>query len=198
LADSVLQSELIIAEAPFVRLFPRHEGYRVWMIESAPGEVAALTTELEDRLSDFGLDVTATQERWASYHQVENTYLATFQALGSLGLLLGTIGLGAVLARNVLERRRELGLLSAIGYSPSNLRTMVMSEGLALVVGGLLLGAICALVAILPALRERAQSLPLGSLSLLLLAVVITGAAASLLAVRIVTRMRVLDAIKSE
>jgi ABC-type antimicrobial peptide transport system permease subunit len=40
--------------------------------------------------------------------------------------------------------------------------------------------------------------LPLGSLSLLLLAVVITGAAASLLAVRIVTRMRVLDAIKSE
>jgi ABC-type antimicrobial peptide transport system permease subunit len=129
---------------------------------------------------------------------VENTYLATFQALGSLGLLLGTIGLGAVLARNVLERRRELGLLSAIGYSPSNLRTMVMSEGLALVVGGLLLGAICALVAILPALRERAQSLPLGSLSLLLLAVVITGAAASLLAVRIVTRMRVLDAIKSE
>jgi ABC-type antimicrobial peptide transport system permease subunit len=168
------------------------------MIEAAPDDTAALTTELEDRLSDFGLDVTATQERWASYHQVENTYLATFQALGSLGLLLGTIGLGAVLARNVLERRRELGLLSAIGYSPSNLRTMVMAEGLALVVGGLLLGAICALVAILPALRDRAQSLPLGSLSLLLLAVVITGAAASLLAVRIVTRMRVLDAIKSE
>ncbi|HET9704791.1 MAG TPA: FtsX-like permease family protein [Vicinamibacterales bacterium] len=198
LADSVLQSELMIGEAAFVRLFPRHEGYRIWMIAAAPGDMAALTTQLEDRLSDFGLDVTSTQERWASYHQVENTYLATFQALGSLGLLLGTIGLGAVLARNVLERRRELGLLSAIGYGPSNLRAMVMSEGLALVVGGLLLGATCALVAILPALRDRAQSLPLGSLSLLLVAVVVTGAAASLLAVRIVTRMRVLDAIKSE
>ena len=35
LADSVLQSELIIGEAAFVRLFPRQEGYRVWMIETA-------------------------------------------------------------------------------------------------------------------------------------------------------------------
>ena len=37
LADSLLQSELIIGEAAFVRLFPRHEGYRVWMIETAAG-----------------------------------------------------------------------------------------------------------------------------------------------------------------
>ena len=107
-------------------------------------------------------------ERWASYHQVENTYLATFQALGSLGLLLGTVGLGAVLARNVLERRREIGLLRAVGYSPANIRSMVLSEGMALVAGGLLLGAGCAVVAILPALRDRAQSLPLGSLGGLL------------------------------
>ena len=94
-----------------MRLFPRHEGYRVWMIETPAGQDAAdVTTHLEDRLSDFGLDVIDTHERWAAYHQVENTYLATFQALGSLGLLLGTVGLGAVLARNVLERRREIGL----------------------------------------------------------------------------------------
>ncbi|MBM3809822.1 MAG: FtsX-like permease family protein, partial [Acidimicrobiia bacterium] len=32
LADSFLQSEMIIGEAAFVRLFPKHEGYRVWMI----------------------------------------------------------------------------------------------------------------------------------------------------------------------
>ena len=120
-----------------------------------------MTTHLEDRLSDYGLDVTDTHERWASYHQVENTYLATFQALGSLGLLLGTVGLGAVLARNVLERRREIGLLRAVGYSPADIRSMVLSEGMMLVTSGLALGAGCAIVAIVPALRDRAQSLPL-------------------------------------
>ena len=161
LADSFLQSELIIGEPAFVRLFPKHEGYRVWMIETAPGQEAAVTTHLEDRLSDFGFDVSDTHQRWAAYHQVENTYLATFQALGSLGLLLGTVGLGAVLARNVLERRREIGLLRAVGYSPADMRSMVLSEGMALVTGGLLIGTGCAIVAILPALRDRAQSLPL-------------------------------------
>lgn len=198
LADSVLQSELIIGEAAFVRLFPRQEGYRVWMIETPLDQLGPVTTHLEDRLSDFGLDVMDTHERWASYHQVENTYLATFQALGSLGLLLGTVGLGAVLARNVLERRREIGLLTAVGYAPSNVRSMVLSEGLALVVGGLMIGTVCAVVAILPALRDRAQSLPLGSLATLLIGVVITGALASLVAIKLTTRTPIVDAIKSE
>jgi ABC-type antimicrobial peptide transport system permease subunit len=205
LADSVLQSELIIGEPAFIRLFPRHEGYRVWMIDTSserrggtsvpPGEV---TTHLEDRLSDFGLDVVDTHERWASYHQVENTYLATFQALGSLGLLLGTVGLGAVLARNVLERRREIGLLTAVGYAPSNVRSMVLSEGLALVLGGLLIGTGCAVIAILPALRERAQSLPIGSVLTLLAGVVVTGAIASLVAIKLTTRTPVVTALKAE
>ena len=198
LADSVLQSELIIGEASFVRLFPRNEGYRVWMIETPGGNAAEVTTHLEDRLSDYGVDVFSTQERWASYHQVENTYLATFQALGSLGLLLGTIGLGAVLARNVLERRREMGLLAAVGYAPGNIRSMVLSEGMGLVLGGLLIGTLCAAVAIAPALRDRAQSLPIVSLLSLLIGVVITGAIASLAAIKLTTRTPVVQAIKSE
>jgi ABC-type lipoprotein release transport system permease subunit len=198
LADSVLQSELIIGEPHFVRLFPRHEGYRVWMIETPATDPTTVMTHLENRLSDYGLDVTGTHDRWASYHQVENTYLATFQALGSLGLLLGTIGLGAVLARNVLERRKEIGLLSAIGYSPSHIRHMVLSEGMAMVLGGVLIGTVSAAVAILPALRDRAQSLPLTSLAMVLLGVTITGAVASLVAVNLTTRTPIVRAIKSE
>ena len=198
LADSVLQSEIIIGEGNFVRLFPKHEGYRVWMIEAAPANQAEVTSHLEDRLSDYGLDVTSTLDRWASYHQVENTYLATFQALGSLGLLLGTIGLGAVLARNVLERRRDLGLLSAVGFTPANIRGMVLSEGLALVVGGTLLGAACAIVAVWPAIQDRAQAVPLGSLSALLAAVVATGVVSSLFAVRLASATPVVQAIKGE
>jgi putative ABC transport system permease protein len=198
LADSFLQSELIIGEDAFVKLFPRHEGYRVWMIESSAGRDAEITTHLEDRMSDFGLDVTNTHERWASYHQVENTYLATFQALGSLGLLLGTVGLGAVLARNVLERRREIGLLRAVGFSPADVRNMVLSEGMALVAGGLLIGAGCAVIAIIPALRDRAQSLPLTNLVGLMAAVLLTGVVASLLAIRLTSHTPITAAIKSE
>jgi len=198
LADSVLQSELIVGEADFVRLFPRHEGYRLWMVETGPANAAAVTSHLEDRLSDYGLDVTSTVDRWASYHQVENTYLATFQALGSLGLLLGTVGLGAVLARNVLERRRDIGLLRAVGYTAANIRGMVVSEGLALVVAGAVLGALCAIVAVWPAVQERAQAVPMGSLAMLLGTVVATGVVSSLFAVRLASATPIVTAIKGE
>ena len=71
---------------------------------------------IEKELQPLGVDATVAAERLASFHRVENTYLSTFQALGGLGLLLGTIGLATVMFRNVLERRRELGLLRAVGY----------------------------------------------------------------------------------
>ncbi len=198
LADSMLQSELIIGERDFMRLFPHHEGYRVWLVDTPKANAGPLTTLLEDRLSDFGADVTDTRARLAAYHQVENTYLSTFQALGAFGLLLGTLGLGAVLARNVLERRRELGLLGAVGFTSRHIRSMVTAESLLLVVTGVAIGTIAALVAIAPAIRERASAFPFIGLALLMLAVVITGLAASLLAVRVATSVSVVEAIKGE
>lgn len=198
LADSVLQSELIIGEAAFVRLFPRHEGYRVWLIEAPESRAGALSTMLEDRLADSGVDVVETRTRLASYHQVENTYLATFQALGALGLLLGTLGVGAVLARNVLERQREWGLLRAVGYEPAHLRRLVLGESAVLVLGGVTIGTIAAAVAVAPALLDRAQTLPLAALGGVLAAVVAVGLLASLAALQLATRTTVVGAIRSE
>ena len=181
-----------------MRLFPQHEGYRVWMIEAPEADAAASTTALEDRLSDFGVDVSDTRARLAAYHQVENTYLSTFQALGALGLLLGTLGLAAVLARNVLERRRELGLLGAVGFTPGHLRTLVTAESALVVGSGIVIGTVAALVAVAPALRERVTAVPFASLARLLIAVAATGLVASLLAVRVATSIRIVEAVKSE
>ena len=186
LADSVLQRELVISERHFRRVFPEEEGFHFFMIDVAPEQAAVVAATLEDRLSDFGFDVTPTAERLASFHRVENTYLATFQTLGALGLLLGTLGLGAVLLRNVLERRRELGLLRAIGYAPRHLALMVLAENALLLALGLGIGTGCALIAIAPAWLERGQRLPVASIAWLLVAVVVAGFAASLAATRAV------------
>ena len=110
LADSIFQSEVLMAEKNFLRLFPEQEGYRFFLIDtprSPAVQATAIAAVLEDRLADYGFDVQATSERLANFHRVENTYLSTFQMLGGLGLLLGTLGMAAVLLRNVFERRRE-------------------------------------------------------------------------------------------
>ena len=146
-----------------MRLFPRLEGYRFFTIRAPEGRNTEVATALEDGLADYGFDAQSTAARLASYHRVENTYLSTFQALGGLGLLLGTLGLGAILLRNVLERRRELALLQAVGYEGRTLGLMVVAESVVLMAAGIATGTLSALVAVAPALSARATSLPIAS-----------------------------------
>ena len=148
-------------------------------------------------MSHFGFDVIPTRERLAAFYRVENTYLNTFRTLGGLGLVLGTLGLSTVLLRNVMERRRELALLRAVGYSSFHLVQMVIAENVLLLSGGLATGAACALLAIAPALLARGSHFPTFSLGLLL-AVLATGLVASLLATTAALRSALLPALRAE
>jgi len=202
LADSILQSELVMSEKNFLRLFPEQEGYRFFLIDTAQSPSAsqptAIAAALEDRLADYGFDVEATSERLANFHRVENTYLSTFQMLGGLGLILGTLGMAAVLLRNVLERRRELALLRAVGYTSAHFTLMVLAENALLLCGGLITGTVCALLAIAPVFFSRHAQLSGFSLGLLLLAVLISGLTSSILATWSALRTPLLPALRAE
>ena len=198
LRDSVLQSELVMADAPFTRLFPRNEGFRVFLISAEPSRVEGVAAALEDQLQDFGMDVQASSERLEAFHRVENTYLSTFQALGGLGLVLGTLGLGTVLLRNVLERRRELALLRVTGYRRTDLVVTVIAESVFLLGCGLILGVVCAFIAIAPAYADRGQGLPVAGTLGLLVAVFVSGLLSTVLATRAVATAELLPALKNE
>jgi putative ABC transport system permease protein len=198
LADSIFQSELLMSDANFRALFPQQEGYPYMLLETPADRQAEVASALEERLSDFGADATSTAERLAEFHRVENTYLTTFQMLGGLGLLLGTVGLGAVLLRNVMERRKELALLRAVGYKQTHFFAMTIAENGLLLVGGLVTGALCALLSIAPALWERGGGLPTVSLVILLAGVLMAGLITSLLATATALRSPLLSSLRSE
>ena len=196
LGDSIFQSQLLMSEENFVRLFPEQQGYRFFLIDTpSSAETASL---LEDRLSDFGFDVAPTSERLANFHRVENTYLSTFQMLGGLGLLLGTLGMAAVLLRNVLERRRELALLRAVGYNSGHFTLMVVAENVLLLLCGLLTGCFCAFLAIAPVFVSRQAQLPGAMLGVLLVAVLLSGLTASIIATWAALRAPLLPALRAE
>jgi ABC-type antimicrobial peptide transport system permease subunit len=198
LSDSIFQSELIMSERNFLRAFPAEQGYRFFLIETRGSDPAGVAATLEDRLSDYGFDVRSTGERLAEFHRVENTYLSTFQLLGGLGLVLGTLGMAAVLFRNVMERRRELALLRAVGYNSSHFALMVLAENIFLLLCGLASGTICALLAVAPVFFGRGGHLPNLSLVVLLVLVLLSGLSASLVATLAALRSPLIPALKTE
>ena len=198
LADSVFQRELLISEKHFLRLFPDQQGSRFFLLDMSSHQVEPLTGVLEEGLADYGFDVVSTEGLLAAFHRVENTYISTFQTLGGLGLLLGTLGLAAVLLRNVLERRRELALLRALGFRSADLGLIVIAENALLLFGGLVAGAVSALLAIAPPFVIRGSPFPVLSLGLTLLAVLVTGVGASVLATMAAMRSPLLPALRAE
>ena len=198
LADSIFQGDLLMDESAFLRLFPDTSGRRFFLVETPPEQIAAVKKTLQQNLGEYGFSADTTGRRLAEFLAVQNTYLSTFQSLGGLGLLLGTLGLAAVQLRNVFERRGELALLRATGFRRATLGWLVLLEHTVLLTAGLGVGTLAASLAVLPHLLHRGAAVPWASLAGTLIAVLIVGLAAGALAVRAVVRAPLLAALREE
>jgi len=196
LASSVLQGQLLISDANFQQLFPEISGSSYFLVQAPQGiDSERLGAIFEKRLGDLGMDMVSTRKVLADLLAVQNTYLKTFQSLGGLGLLLGTLGLGVVQLRSVLERRGELALLRAVGFSRARLALTVLLENLTLLLGGIFCGTGAALVAVIPASILGGTSLSLTSPLAMLALVLVVGMLAGMFAVRRVLKMDLLRAL---
>ena len=204
--DSLFQGELLMAEEDLLEALPVPDGYRLFLAEPTeaqhgPEALAAAEAEAGDMLTgalgDYGAVSTPTRVRLDEFHRVENTYLSTFQALGGLGLLLGTFGLGAVLLRNADERRQEWALLSAAGYRRRDFTSLGFWENALLLTAGLGAGSVAAFIAILPVLGQRDAGGSVGLLALLLFGVLALGLAAGAFAARLAGGRPILESLRA-
>jgi ABC-type antimicrobial peptide transport system permease subunit len=198
LANSILQGSLIIDETEFIKRFPSESGYRMFLLDVPTNSIPQVSATLSRAMQDVGIELTSTVQRLNAFNAVQNTYLGTFQILGGLGLLLGSAGLGIVVLRNVLERRGELGLLTAVGFNRRSLQKLILTEHGALLALGLGIGIFSAAVAVLPAILSPAMHLPWRSLSLTLGAVLANGLLWTWLATRYALRGNLLAALRND
>jgi len=109
----------------------------------APGPMtSALAREihaLDPGLAPFAL--ITMQEQVDRQSSAQTVGLSLLGAFGGLALLLAAVGLYGVMSYAVSQSSRELGLRIALGASAPDLLRLVMSNGLALTAGGVLLGA---------------------------------------------------------
>jgi len=198
LQSSILQGNLLIAEDEFVKRFPSEDGYRMFLVDIAGQDVDKVLEKLSARLTDFGLALMPATQRLAEFNSVQNTYLSIFQLLGGLGLMLGSVGIGLVVLRNVLDRRGELAMMRAVGIGKDALQRMIFYEHAGLMLCGLVCGVVAALVAVGPALKSPSAEVPYLSIALTVAAIAITGLVWLWIATKFALSGKLLEALRNE
>jgi hypothetical protein len=164
LEPGILQGFVLVAERQFERMFPDRSGYALALVDAGgvpPSQQPELAAALAAAWADAGVTVTPAGSRLASLQAVQNIFLAGFQALGTLGLLLGTAGVAAVQLQGLCERLGTFSALRAIGFTLGRVRLVLVLETLLMVLLGLAAGVAAALLAIAPALASGQARLPL-------------------------------------
>ena len=174
LNNSIFQGNVIISEERFIERYPSTGGYRVVLIDAEKDVRESVAQQLTWGLQDLGLELTPTVERLAEFNKVTNTYLSIFMILGGLGLLIGSLGIGIIMVRQVMERRNELALMRAVGFARAALARMIFSEYAPLLMAGVIIGAAASGIAALPTYLTPGAPMPLyemiGTVVLLLIA----------------------------
>jgi ABC-type lipoprotein release transport system permease subunit len=195
---SILQGSLLVSLENFHRLFPSEEGFRVLLVDAPETAREEAVRLLGRKYARQGLRLEPASERLAGFLAVLRAYLRVFLVLGALGLLLGGGGMAVVLARNVLERRGELGLLRAVGFTRRNLAGLLLAEHVFLYAGGIVWGTASALLAVAPSLAVARTPFPFGVQGGILSAVLLGGFLWIAASVAFATRGDPLPALRNE
>lgn len=101
---------------------------------------------LTGKLITYGVDAMTFKARISEALEVQQGFMSLMQGYLGLGLVIGIAGLGVVMVRAVRERRRQIGMLRAMGFSGKLVRQAFMVEASFLAVQGIVLGTVLALV----------------------------------------------------
>ena len=112
--------------------------------EQMAGAIVREIHALDVNLAPY--EVITLQEQLDRSTSPQMVAVTLVSVLGALALLLAAIGLYGVMSYAVSQSSRELGLRMALGANASNLLRLVLSRGLTLTAGGIVLGGGVALV----------------------------------------------------
>ncbi len=111
-----------------------------YFVAAAEGREEAVAAEIQGRWPEQGVEASTVRSRADDELEAQEGFLQMLQGYLGLGLLIGIAGLGVVLIRAVRERRRELGMLAAIGVPVRQTQRAFLIEASFIGIQGVLLG----------------------------------------------------------
>jgi len=97
---------------------------------------------LKKDFAHIGMQTIPIAALVSTFIQIGQSFLGIFEAFLALGLVVGIAGLGIISIRSVVERRKEIGVLRAIGYRKNMVLAAFLLENSYVALLGILIGIV--------------------------------------------------------
>jgi hypothetical protein len=101
------------------------------LVKTAPGaDAKAVAREIQRGVFSQGAEATTVKQMIDATAAGPTSGVDSIRLIMGVGLLVGILSLGILALRAVIERRRAIGMLRALGYRPGQVLAGIVSEGL--------------------------------------------------------------------
>ncbi|MFE9580875.1 ABC transporter permease [Nocardia sp. NPDC006044] len=184
-----LLGALVVSPVVYKEVVPvNFQSNVVVLVTAAPGaNLTAMRADLEKAVEPFPVVQVQDREEFkgAQGKQI-NTLLAILYGLLALAVVIAILGIVNTLALSVVERRREIGMLRAVGMQRAQVRRTIYLESMLIAVFGAIIGMLLGLglgVGFLRTLRDLGLdqiAIPWSQLVLVLVSSAVVGVLAAL------------------
>jgi putative ABC transport system permease protein len=208
LVDFYNQGYVITGSWSDMERYFRENEAQIFLLKTRDGYSQETVGDRIDNLygDRYRLNVASNQSLLDQISVLLEQAFSMFDVLAIIAILVGFFGIANTLAMNVIERKREIGMLRSIGMTRSQVLSMVLSEAVMLgIIGGvvgIIFGVILSRIFMMAMTAMSGYQLtyifPIRkALMALIVAIVLSQLASMLPAIR-ASRTRILDSIQYE
>ena len=122
---------IFIDKSQMRQFFPVVEGNNLFLIKEANGvNPLDVTYDLKKGYKVFGMDAKVVRDEVEQLSQQSQMVFELLEVFLGLGLIIGIASLGAITLRSIVERRRDIGMMRAMGFQQNQILDFLLIEGL--------------------------------------------------------------------
>ncbi|MBI5288312.1 MAG: FtsX-like permease family protein [Chloroflexi bacterium] len=105
---------------------PQYQKYYIRLRSCEDAEAAA--AEIEQALAQYGVSAASIQKEVEDEQALSSAFFVLIQGFLAIGLGVGLVALAVIALRTVVERRQQIGLMRAIGFTRTNIALSFVLE----------------------------------------------------------------------
>jgi len=148
LAKSVFDASVALVSNDSLRSVAGERAVPTFLrVATTPGtDPQHVADSLNGRFLANGADAVSYRKAVDEGFASQNQFFRLMQGYLALGLVVGIAGLGVVMVRAVRERRRQIGVLRALGFATAAVRQAFLVESAFVALEGILIGVVLAML----------------------------------------------------